>query len=253
MRPPDQRVAPAHDSCRCRARGARWWPLVRPRGGVRDVRVLERPDGQQVAPDTSGVSAPACRAGEGRARPARRTPATARDQGYRRDAFGSDWVDTDHNGCNQRDDVLLRDAVPGTTTVARQGACDHDVLAGTWHDPYTGRTLTVHRPQGPQPGRGDPDRPRRAAGRGVGVGGAALEPDAARGLRQRPRRAARGRRPDQHEQGGRRPRLVAAPRRATSASTRGAGSRSRPATAWRSTDPRRRPSTRCSALCRRTL
>ncbi len=58
-----------------------------------------------------------------------------------RDAFGSDWVDTDHNGCNQRDDVLLRDSVPGTTKVAQQGACDHDVLAGTWHDPYTGRIL----------------------------------------------------------------------------------------------------------------
>jgi hypothetical protein len=62
-------------------------------------------------------------------------------EGYVRDAFGSDWVDIDHNGCNQRDDVLLRDAVPGTTRVAQQGACDHDVLAGTWHDPYTGRTL----------------------------------------------------------------------------------------------------------------
>jgi hypothetical protein len=63
-------------------------------------------------------------------------------EGYRRDAFGSDWVDTDDNGCNQRDDVLLRDAVPGTTRVQTQGACDHDVVAGTWHDPYTGRTLT---------------------------------------------------------------------------------------------------------------
>jgi len=62
-------------------------------------------------------------------------------EGYERDAFGSDWVDTDGNGCNQRDDVLLRDAVPGTTRVAQQDACDHDVLAGTWHDPYTGRTL----------------------------------------------------------------------------------------------------------------
>ncbi|WP_183095279.1 HNH endonuclease family protein [Nocardioides stalactiti] len=60
---------------------------------------------------------------------------------YDRDAFGSDWVDTDGNGCNQRDDVLLRDAVDGTTTVAEQGACDHDVLAGTWIDPYTGTTL----------------------------------------------------------------------------------------------------------------
>jgi hypothetical protein len=62
-------------------------------------------------------------------------------EGYVRDAFGSDWVDTDHDDCNQRDDVLLRDAVPGTAKVAQQGACDHDVLAGTWHDPYTGRTL----------------------------------------------------------------------------------------------------------------
>ncbi len=62
-------------------------------------------------------------------------------RGYVRDAFGSDWVDTDHDGCNQRDDVLLRDSVPGTTKVAQQGACDHDVLAGSWHDPYTGRTL----------------------------------------------------------------------------------------------------------------
>jgi hypothetical protein len=62
-------------------------------------------------------------------------------EGYVRDAFGSDWVDTDGNGCNQRDDVLLRDAVPGTTRVAQQDSCDHDVLAGSWHDPYTGRTL----------------------------------------------------------------------------------------------------------------
>jgi hypothetical protein len=63
-------------------------------------------------------------------------------EGYRRDAFGSDWVDTDDNGCNQRDDVLLRDAVRGTTRVQMKGACDHDVVAGTWHDPYTGHTLT---------------------------------------------------------------------------------------------------------------
>lgn len=64
-------------------------------------------------------------------------------QGYDRDAFGSAWADTDHNGCNQRDDVLLRDAVPGSAREARQGTCDHDVLAGSWHDPYTGRTLDL--------------------------------------------------------------------------------------------------------------
>lgn len=62
---------------------------------------------------------------------------------YRREAFGSAWADVDGNGCNQRDDVLLRDAVPGTTEVAPQGRCDHDVLAGTWIDPYTGRELVL--------------------------------------------------------------------------------------------------------------
>ena len=61
--------------------------------------------------------------------------------GYVRAAFGSAWFDIDGNGCNQRDDVLLRDAVPGTARYAQQGRCDHDVLAGTWVDPYTGRRL----------------------------------------------------------------------------------------------------------------
>jgi hypothetical protein len=70
-------------------------------------------------------------------------PRSQGTQGYARDEFGGGWLDTDHNGCNQRDDVLLRDAVSGSTTVGRQGACDHDVLAGTWHDPYTGRTLIL--------------------------------------------------------------------------------------------------------------
>ncbi len=62
---------------------------------------------------------------------------------YLREAFGSPWADTDGNGCNQRDDVLLRDVVPGTVTVAPQGSCDHDVLAGSWLDPYTGRALVM--------------------------------------------------------------------------------------------------------------
>ncbi|GAA3530862.1 hypothetical protein GCM10022196_08690 [Aeromicrobium flavum] len=61
---------------------------------------------------------------------------------YARDAFGSAWKDVDRNGCNQRDDVLLRDAVPGTTRVQVQHSCPHDVLAGTWVDPYTSRHLT---------------------------------------------------------------------------------------------------------------
>lgn len=61
---------------------------------------------------------------------------------YDRDAFGPSWADADGNGCNQRDDVLLRDVLPGTVTVQQQGSCDHDVLAGSWVDPYTGTLLT---------------------------------------------------------------------------------------------------------------
>lgn len=62
--------------------------------------------------------------------------------GYDRTAFGRSWVDVDGNGCNQRDDVLLRDAVADSVRVGRQGSCDHDVLAGQWRDPYTGKMLT---------------------------------------------------------------------------------------------------------------
>ena len=58
---------------------------------------------------------------------------------YARSSFGGEWADSDGNGCNQRDDVLLRDAVEVQTRP--QGRCDHDVLAGTWADPYTGRRL----------------------------------------------------------------------------------------------------------------
>jgi hypothetical protein len=62
---------------------------------------------------------------------------------YDRDAFGTSWRDTDHNGCNQRDDVLVRDAIPGTVRTAEQGSCDHDVRAGSWLDPYTGRRIDL--------------------------------------------------------------------------------------------------------------
>lgn len=63
---------------------------------------------------------------------------------YRRAAFGDAWTDTDGNGCNQRDDVLLRDLDKNRPyRVARQRSCDHDVLAGTWLDPYAGGTVTL--------------------------------------------------------------------------------------------------------------
>jgi hypothetical protein len=73
---------------------------------------------------------------------------------YSRSAFGDSWVDTDGNGCNQRDDVLLRDAVPDTVTLGVQGSCDHDVLAGTWIDPYTGATLVLNDLKDPRQAEG---------------------------------------------------------------------------------------------------
>jgi hypothetical protein len=65
-------------------------------------------------------------------------------RGYARSSFGEAWADTDGNGCNQRDDVLLRDLVAAQPhRVQRQRDCDHDVLSGTWLDPYTGTTITL--------------------------------------------------------------------------------------------------------------
>jgi hypothetical protein len=61
---------------------------------------------------------------------------------YDRDDYGDRWQDVDGNGCNQRDDVLLRDALPGSAVVQEQGPCPHDVTAGSWEEPYTGTRLT---------------------------------------------------------------------------------------------------------------
>ncbi|MCA0295391.1 MAG: HNH endonuclease family protein [Actinobacteria bacterium] len=64
--------------------------------------------------------------------------------GYSRARFGDAWTDTDRNGCNQRDDVLLRDLLKDRPyRVARQGRCDHDVRSGSWADPYTGTVVTL--------------------------------------------------------------------------------------------------------------
>ena len=70
-------------------------------------------------------------------------PRPSTDHRYRRAHFGTAWHDTDRNGCNQRDDVLMRDLQRGELwTVVQQGRCDHDVVAGTWIDAYTSEQLT---------------------------------------------------------------------------------------------------------------
>ena len=54
---------------------------------------------------------------------------------YRRAAFGQAWADIRHVGCNTRNQELARDLAG----VRRRGRCV--VVAGTLHDPYTGRTI----------------------------------------------------------------------------------------------------------------
>jgi hypothetical protein len=52
--------------------------------------------------------------------------------------FGPAWADVDHNGCDQRNDVLHRDL---TDVQVREGTHDCVVVAGVLDDPYTGRTV----------------------------------------------------------------------------------------------------------------
>jgi len=53
--------------------------------------------------------------------------------------FGPAWADVDHNGCDQRNDVLHRDL---TQVQVREGTHDCVVIAGVLDDPYTGQNVT---------------------------------------------------------------------------------------------------------------
>ena len=65
------------------------------------------------------------------------------DPTYRWAAFGRAWADTDRDRCSQRVNALAR-SVDRTRpfTEVRRRSCPADVVAGTWHDPYTGQTMT---------------------------------------------------------------------------------------------------------------
>lgn len=62
--------------------------------------------------------------------------------GYSREQFGPAWADTDHNGCDTRNDILRRD-LTGTTLKAGTHGCV--VLAGVLADPYTGHSIDFTR------------------------------------------------------------------------------------------------------------
>jgi Protein of unknown function (DUF1524) len=59
--------------------------------------------------------------------------------GYARAQFGPAWADTDHDGCDQRNQVLGRDL----TAVTKRGRCV--VLTGVLRDPYSGATVAFTR------------------------------------------------------------------------------------------------------------
>ena len=61
--------------------------------------------------------------------------------GYSRAQFGPAWADTDHNGCDQRNDVLQRDL----TRVRLKTGSRCLVASGVLHDPYTGTTISFAR------------------------------------------------------------------------------------------------------------
>lgn len=63
--------------------------------------------------------------------------------GYTREKFGKSWVDTDHNGCGTRDDILKRDLTAETFRAEKGGDCV--VTSGKLDDPYTGQQLTYTR------------------------------------------------------------------------------------------------------------
>ena len=56
--------------------------------------------------------------------------------------FGPAWMDTDHNGCDTRNDLIAQQL----TDIVKSGSCK--VLSGTLHDPYTGKV--IHFVRGPQ-------------------------------------------------------------------------------------------------------
>ncbi|WP_235036730.1 HNH endonuclease family protein [Actinomadura sp. K4S16] len=68
-----------------------------------------------------------------------RIASTGDSGGYRRDKFGTRWKDTDHNGCDQRNDVLARDL----EKVEKKGRCI--VLSGRLDDPYSGKQITFEK------------------------------------------------------------------------------------------------------------
>lgn len=62
--------------------------------------------------------------------------------GYSREQFGQRWADTNHNGCDTRNDILQRDL---TNIVFKPGTRNCVVFTGTLIDPYSGKLINFVR------------------------------------------------------------------------------------------------------------
>jgi len=90
------------------------------------VEAASSPKAAPVAPETPGLARP---------RVALLDPTRSR---YVRDDWQPrGWADSDGNGCNTREEVLLAEAVG---PVARAAGCK--IVSGEWEDRYTGRRTT---------------------------------------------------------------------------------------------------------------
>ena len=65
--------------------------------------------------------------------------------GYDRDLFGPAWKDMDRNGCDTRNDILLRDL---ESVAFKPGTNNCVVATGTLLDPFTGSVISFVRGQG---------------------------------------------------------------------------------------------------------
>lgn len=84
-------------------------------------------------------------------RPAASSSAQSAPGPYARAEYGPRWADVDHNGCKTRDDVLYREMLTNRAhrVVVKRG-CQHDVISGSWRDPYTGNLLTADLARDPE-------------------------------------------------------------------------------------------------------
>lgn len=94
------------------------------------------------------AAAPALAAGTDVLAGVRVVPSRVRGNDYRRAAFGDAWDDDTtapggHNGCDTRNDILVRDLVDATFVSTKR--CPRAVATGTLHDPYTNGTLAFTR------------------------------------------------------------------------------------------------------------